>query len=189
MILRHMDHSEKTRHLVDRLARLDAADAWACDLNPSQAAALDYLARANRFSRLPSHVADYLASTRGTVSQTLKALSRKGLVADRRSEADRRSVRYDLTEAGTALIARRHALEAAVRALGDARVATLNDALSDVLRQVLQARGLRSFGMCSTCQHHDRRGAGGYCRLLDVDLKPAEAEQICHEHSAGGTAP
>jgi hypothetical protein len=63
--------------LVERLARLSAADNWAEALNPPQRAALSYLSRANRLSRCPSHVADYMAVTRGTASQTLKSLVRE----------------------------------------------------------------------------------------------------------------
>jgi len=68
------------RELIERLARVSAADEWADDLNPTQKAALAYLARANQYSRSPSQVAEFLAATRGTVSQTLKALARKGLI-------------------------------------------------------------------------------------------------------------
>ena len=54
--------------LLDRLARLHAARRRAVMLTDAQCAALDYLARANRFSRSPSVIADYLATTRGTAS-------------------------------------------------------------------------------------------------------------------------
>jgi predicted transcriptional regulator len=60
-------------HLIDRLERLTRAGEG-LGLNPAQWEALRFLARANRFSRSPAAVADYLASTRGTVSQTLIAL-------------------------------------------------------------------------------------------------------------------
>ncbi|MFC6657468.1 MarR family transcriptional regulator [Roseibium salinum] len=92
--------TEIVRDLIDRLSRLIAAEEWNGPLNPSQFAALSYLARANRFSRAPSHVADYLATTRGTASQTLKALARKGLIAETRSQEDKRSIRYDVTDHG-----------------------------------------------------------------------------------------
>jgi len=59
--------------LVERLARISAADNWAEALNPPQRAALSYLSRANRVLRCPSH----MAVTRGTASQTLKSLERK----------------------------------------------------------------------------------------------------------------
>ncbi len=179
-----MAKSFRTLALIDRLARLHAAEAWAHDLNPSQTAALAYLAQANRFSRAPSHLADYLGSTRGTVSQTLKALTRKGLVAEHRSATDRRTLRYDLTPAGQAATAKPRELEDILQSLPDARADLLNNALADLLRTLLSARGERSFGLCHTCTHHENRGEGGYCRLLKVALQPPETQQICHEHSA-----
>jgi DNA-binding MarR family transcriptional regulator len=92
------EHTRFISDLIDRLGRLNAAEEWNGPLNPSQFAALSYLARANRFSRAPSHVADYLATTRGTASQTLKALARKELIAESRLEEDKRSIRYDVTD-------------------------------------------------------------------------------------------
>ncbi len=90
--------SQRLRSLLDRTSRLLQAGHRTGDLNPPQVAALAYLSRANRFSRSPSQVADYLSATRGTVSQTLHALEGKGLIVPVRSDQDRRSLRYDLTE-------------------------------------------------------------------------------------------
>ncbi|MSU91515.1 MarR family transcriptional regulator [Rhodobacteraceae bacterium 2CG4] len=171
----------RARALIERLARLSAAGAWEDGLNPTQAAALAYLARANRFSRAPSHVAAYLGATRGTTSQTLRALERKGLVSERRSDRDRRSISYAPTARGAGIAARRGALDAALEALPAPALAALTDGLDATLRAMLAARGGRAFGVCRTCRHHAPRGAGGYCRLLQVALLPEETGQICHE--------
>lgn len=179
-----MDDPQQIQFTIDRLARLSAAEAWAQGLNPTQAAVLSYLCRANRFSRSPSHVANYLASTRGTVSQTLKTLVRKGLVTETRNKADRRSIHYDATAAGRALAQSVPSLDAAARSLATGRLAQANETLADILRQALATRGMRSFGLCRTCAHHERRGDGGYCHLLKVNLQPVDVGQICHEHSA-----
>ena len=48
--------------------------------------------RANRFSPTPAALADYLASTRGTISQTLIALESKGHVTCEVGQRDRRSI-------------------------------------------------------------------------------------------------
>ena len=66
--------------LIDRLGRLMRSGEHAGDLNPAQWEALRYLARANRFSRTPAALAQYLGSTRGTVSQTLIALEDHGRI-------------------------------------------------------------------------------------------------------------
>ncbi len=103
--------------LLLRLSRLAEAEGWDRGLNPAQAAALAYLARANRFSRAPSHLADWLGATRGTVSQTLKSLAARGLVAEGPAPRDRRSISYALTEAGQAALAGADGLAAALAAL------------------------------------------------------------------------
>ena len=178
------DPTEDIPELIARLARIGAADDWTGELNPTQLAALRYLARANTFSRAPSLVADYLAATRGTVSQTLKSLARKGLVRELRSTLDRRSISYSLTPAGEAALDARPAVPASVAALDGHEAAALAAGLRRMLGAELAARGGRSFGLCRTCRHHGQRGGGAYCELLETPLGPGEADRICHEHSA-----
>lgn len=180
-----MDIALRLRSLIDRIARLDAAEDWAQGLNPSQAAALAYLMQANRFSRAPSQVADYLGSTRGTVSQTLKALARKGLVVEVAGDGDRRRIRYDVTVDGVARETKDRPLDMALRSLPSGDAGHLDVTLSATLRDVLAARSGRSFGICRTCVHHEPRDVGAHCRLLQVDLAPEERGQICHEHDPG----
>jgi DNA-binding MarR family transcriptional regulator len=172
---------QRLKALIERLGRLVAAEQWAADLNPSQAAALGYLARANRFSRAPSQVADYLGATRGTVSQTLIALERKGLVAVEASPRDRRSLAYALTDTGRSALAET-ALERVLEAMADTKA--LEAGLRAVLAGLLAARGGRAFGICRACQHYEPKDDSGYCRLLSEPLLPEEAEQICHEQVA-----
>jgi len=168
--------------LLDRIARISAADDWGDDLNPSQRAALSYLARANRFSRAPSQVASYLAATRGTVSQTLKALARKGLVAEQRSVSDKRWMSYQVTEAGQAALDRHSVIDEAVGRLSAAEVAGLGDGLQAMVSYALAARRGRAFGVCRSCRHFQGRGTGSYCALLKEPLSPQDAALICHEH-------
>jgi len=169
------------RQLLDRLCRLAAAEEWTADLNPSQFAALAYLARANRFSRAPSQVAEYLSSTRGTISQTLKALHRKGFVAELRSEADRRSIGYDVTQAGLKALRQAALFEEPLASYSERESADLAIALKLLLKRVLSARGSRAFGICRKCSHHRDLTDQRYCALLDVGLKEGEAEEICFE--------
>jgi len=169
--------------MLDRLARVGASEEWAGGLNPTQAAALDYLSRANRFSRSPTQVSDYLSATRGTVSQTLKALARKGLIVERRSAADKRSISYDVTTAGPAALTQQDTLDTTLTSLSDREAKLFADALHKILKDVLDRRGGRQFGLCKTCKHHGRKGKSAHCLLLDTPLKPAEASQICYEHA------
>lgn len=175
------DQSNQIHALIERLSRLSESEDWSGDLNPAQMAALRYLASANRFSRAPSHVAAFSGSTRGTVSQTLRALERKGLVTEARSQSDRRSISYAVTDAGRQLAQHDNAMNQAIAGLPPEQKQAVQDGLSDVLRALLAARGGKAFGLCGLCRHHEKRGDSGYCRLLAVDLEPAESKQICHE--------
>jgi DNA-binding MarR family transcriptional regulator len=169
--------------LIDRLGRLNAAEEWNGPLNPSQYAALSYLGRANRFSRAPSHVADYLATTRGTASQTLKALARKEMISETRLTQDKRSIRYDLTAAGQDLLTTHSAMADAISSISAEKSAALLRGLSALVLKVLEQRGGKSFGICKSCRHHQVTTEGGFCQLLDVALKSHETDQICHEHA------
>ena len=175
-------NQNEVRELLDRIARINAAQSWNGDINPTQHAALSYLARANRFSRAPSQVAEYLSATRGTVSQTLKALARKGLVAEQKSQADKRSISYKITRPGLTTLnanANRHS-QADLLSKHDAD--GLQASLRQLVKRMLKARGGRSFGVCLSCRHHQKKKTGAYCLLLKMALGTEETQHICHEH-------
>lgn len=174
----------RVRALLDRLQRLHASEDWADDLNPAQRSALGYLVRANLFSRSPSQVADYLCTTRGTASQTLKALEKKGLIERSAPDGDKRTISYDVTRAGFDVAERVDALDNALERLDTESGIALEETLSELIRLQLAARGFRSFGLCNTCKYHRSAEAGRYCTLLQVDLSSEQANQLCHEHSA-----
>jgi DNA-binding MarR family transcriptional regulator len=172
------------RELVNRLARLDAASAWGSDLNPTQRAVLDYLGRANRFSRSPSHVADYLGSTRGTVSQSFKSLVQKGYVSERRSEFDKRAISFDLTEKGLDVVKAGSPLTDVLAGCSSDQKDAVLTALQQVLGGVLSQNAGRAFGVCANCVHHVSRPLGGFCSLLSEPLTQSETTQICHEYTS-----
>lgn len=164
------------------------ADSHAGELYPAQWEALRYLARANRFSRNPAALADYLGATRGTVSQTVIALEAKGLVEKRTDPRDRRSVVLALTEAGAAAL--RHdaaiALAADIDAAGGAEA--LAAGLDAVVRAALARRAGRAFGVCRACRHFRADVRGGeaphHCALLDEPLSDTDSAAMCAEHDA-----
>lgn len=166
---------------IARLARLDSAAKWAGDLNPTQCAAISYLGRANRFSRSPSHLADYLGTTRGTVSQTLKSLLQKGYVSEQRSEADKRVISYELTSRGQSVADDQTPLDLALGALTEEEQQLLQHILTRAMRSVLAHNRGQEFGPCRTCIHHRQGTKGAECALLSVALTEQERDQICYE--------
>lgn len=180
------DQSDKVAtiySLLDRLSRMISSEGWDADLNPAQKAALSYLGRANRFSRSPSVVAEYLGATRGTISQTLKALLRKGLIEESPNPTDGRSISYKLTRTGQTLVGRRDQLHDVLAGLPAKDRNALEARLGHVVSTALKKRGLRTFGVCKTCKYHRSNGTRAHCALLDLPLRAEETSQICIEQT------
>ncbi len=175
--------------LLERLGRLVAHEGHALDLRPVQWEALRYLDRANRFSRTPSALTAYLGSTKGTVSQTLAALERRGLIRKRPSSTDGRAVSLALTARGRRALERDplEAMRDAVAGLDPAERDRLASGLDAVLRARLAATDRRAFGICRSCRHFERDapdGAPHRCALLRVALSDDDASRICVEQEA-----
>lgn len=180
----------ETAVLLERLARLMRAAEHQAGLNPAQWEALRYLDRANRFSNSPTALARYLGATRGTVSQTLIALERKGLITRMLRPGLRRSIALGLTARGRAQLERDPWSKLAADAAAlDARASRrLNAGLASLMAGALSRRPGASFGRCSTCRYFGRRQAarvpGGphRCLLLDLALSETDSRKICAEH-------
>lgn len=172
-------------YLIERLDRLARKGGGGAELNPAQWEALRYIARANRFSRNPAALADYLGSTRGTISQTLIALEQKGLIQRVPSTRDRRSIDLALTPAGEAALRDdpvQQLAEDIASATGGATDQLLSSLRATLGRAVARNDG-KPFGACHTCRHFRRggKGKGHHCALLDLPLTDGDSEQICVE--------
>ena len=175
--------------LIDRLERLARAGEQVGRLNPAQWEALRYLARANSFSRTPAALADYLASTRGTVSRTLASLESKGMIGRAPSRRDGRSVVFEVTAAGTKALRRDplFALAEEIEQAAGEDIGPLLEGLRKTLRQAIARNNGRAFGACFSCRHF-RAGTRPatrtphHCALLDEPLSDADSRSICVEH-------
>src|SRR5688572_9564232 len=97
------DSVGRVSDLLERIGRLLRSARHRNErLNPAQWEALRYLGRANRYSRTPTALTHYLGATKGTVSQTVIALERKGLLRRATDPRDRRGIRLRLTARGRA---------------------------------------------------------------------------------------
>ena len=174
-------------HLIDRLDRLARSGEAVGDLNPAQWEALRFIARANRFSRTPAALAEYLGSTRGTVSQTLIALEQKGQITRQPSARDRRSVTLALTTLGERSLKDDPILAPAadLAAADPEKLAVVVETLRAVLQAMIARNGGRAFGACYSCRHF-RKGGGSarqphHCALLDEPLSETDSQAICVE--------
>ena len=141
--------------LVEQLGRCAYGDAFIEGLNPAQWSALRYFGRANRFSRTVSAFALYHGTTRGTASQTVKALVGKGYLRRRRVKSDNRSFRLELTAKAQSFLARDpfHDLVSAAETLLPDRRATVVEGLQAILGLLVEKRGSPLFGVCPSCTH------------------------------------
>lgn len=181
--------TDRLAEMMTRAARLIAGEGHGAGLKPVQWQALRYLADANRFSRTPGALTAWLGQTKGTVSQTIAALERKGLVARADDAADRRLVRLALTDRGRAMLdaAPPGVAAAMLDGLGAGERQALEPLMRDMLSGYLATRGFRAFGLCHQCRHFRRDADGGaphFCALLTVPLDDADAGAICVEQQA-----
>jgi DNA-binding MarR family transcriptional regulator len=176
---------------LERLTRLMRAGEHEGGLNPAQWEALRYLSRANRFSNSPIALTRFLGSTKGTVSQTIKALERKGFITKGPRENEGRSISLSLTPKGSAALSHDPLAEfsKSLDALSGKNRRRLAKGLADLLETDLKRREQPSFGTCPTCRYFREKGGdadGGAphsCMYFDVSLSGAETQLICIAHS------
>lgn len=133
-----------------------------------------------------------LGVSQPTVTDSLRALERKHLVARHRHAADARRVSVLLTPTGTQLVAE--------LAEGDRE---LIDTVADLPRSEQEALFERTLGLiarhaergfisvartCLTCRFHERDAAGHRCSLLNMSIGTADLRVNCPEHEALATA-
>ena len=173
---------------LDRLGRAAHALQFVQGLNPAQWEALRFLGRANRYSRSPSCLAEYLGTTKGTTSQTLRALETKGYVTRCRDCNDRRGVSLELTAEGRALLTQDplQDIERAVAALPGDCATQLAKGLTRVLANIRGRCGQGEFGVCARCNHLVPLGASGgaQCGLTSEALSKEEGGQLCVNFSS-----
>lgn len=181
-------NSAEIADLVVQLGRAAYADCVAGGLTQAQWIAIRFFTRANRFSRTVSGFAEFHATTRGTASQTVKALVEKGYLKRTASEKDARSIRFDLTAVARAKLCDDPLtmVAAAAAKLGDEGVSRLTSSLRAMLADLSKGRRQSAAGTCRLCGHLDR-GAGGQsgrCRLMGESLADTEFEELCIRYQA-----
>lgn len=176
--------------LLERLSRVLHNDASATEgLNPVQWAALRYFARANRFSASPSALTAFLGVTKGTVSQTINAIERKGLVKKAPVAGDARAVNITMTAKGRRLLEKDPlgGLHNDLDSFETQDLAQLNELLKRLVGNALDRKQGAAFGVCKTCRHFNSTHTEGdphWCGLLEVPLGVDEASMICREQDS-----
>ena len=179
----------QTSLLLERLGALFHQsvrdDAAQHGLLPIHIQVLHYLAQANRYSDLPIAIAEYFGITRGTVSQTLTVLERKGLLTKEPDAHHGKRVHLRLTAAGESVLKESwgERVEQALNGL-PVDATALEKSLHDLLLALQRVNGQRAFGICRQCTHFLTEDKGTRCGLTREPLATEQTVRICREWTA-----
>ncbi len=182
--------------LVERLGNLMRAEARRVgaddQLSPVHVEALVYLANANRYSNTPQALGEYLGLTKGTISQSLLLLDRRGLIERYQDDIDRRVVRLRLSSTGDQFLADNQPQQAwldATRDISPNRVRNAVSALRETLTTFQADNDGKPFGSCASCRHFERLSARAFrCGLMGDRISGPETRKICWIYEMKGGA-
>jgi DNA-binding MarR family transcriptional regulator len=172
---------------VERLSRLMRQASHAHGLVPVHWETLRYLERANRFSNSPGAIARYLGTTKGTISQTVLTLVKRGLLQKVRRGRDSRSSSLTLTPAAVELLGHdpQNTLRADIDRLSGKTARRFAKAVSQLLEAEVRRSAESSFGTCATCRHFRIETNETFTCLAFLEaLEANDTDRICHGHEA-----
>ncbi|MDE2444672.1 MAG: MarR family transcriptional regulator [Alphaproteobacteria bacterium] len=166
---------------LERLARLLRQASQTQGLNPAQWEALRYVSRANFLSNTPGALARYLGATKGTTSQTVLALIKKGLVVKTTRSADARSVILTLSEAGQMALRDDplRGIEKSLAALKPKTALRFGKGLTIILGDETERQNEPLFGVCTTCAHAALKHGLTHCKAEAVSIPEDETHKLC----------
>lgn len=178
-----------TLRLFERISiLLEAEERKGCTargLKLVHARILDYLANCSSHSDTPLAVAEYLGLTKGTVSQSISVLERKGYLHKTPDSHDGRVIHLSLSVMGRQLLAELKPMNIFAQAeqmLSNQRVNTVGEALNAVLLALQEASQVKSFGVCSSCTHFIEQENHHHCTLAQIPVSQDDADRICRHH-------
>ncbi len=189
--------AERVAQALSRIGTALRSEAWgeamARGLTPTQAQILGYLRFRGRQGARVSEVAEALAVTPATASESTDALVRKGLVRKARVAEDGRARLVVLTPAGRTEAERLAGwpdfLLRAVRRLPASEQATLLRVLLKTIRELQRAGRIPVSRMCVTCQYfrpyaHPDPERPHHCAFVDAPFGDGLLRVDCPDHVA-----
>lgn len=178
-------------NIVERLANLLRQEARAegqnLGLQPVQQEALYYLSTCNKYSDTTLAVTEFLGLTKGTVSQSLKVLENKKLIAREKDKKDKRITHLKVTDEGLSFLAAtcppKH-FTAALVGLDVEKKVHITSLLSEVLKNYQVTAERTAFGVCKNCKFNQKTQEGITCALTKEPLTNKDTKLICREYIA-----
>ena len=175
--------------LIERMAALIRSEerkkCTELGLQPVHLQVLDYLSRCNRYSDTPAALTNYLGMTRGTVSQTLLLLAKKGFIKKTTDATDRRMVHLSLLDEGNAILKQARSSDLfnqAASLFKEHNFINNEEMFMKALTSLQKANKSQSFGQCKTCQYFTTTPSGFSCGLTKEQLSHSDGEKLCQEH-------
>ncbi len=171
---------------LERLARLVRSASHTQGLNAAQWEALRFLSRVNSFSNSPGALAHYVSATKGTTSQTVLSLIKKGMITKSSRGADARSVVLNLTDKATEILSSDPlmSLNAALTDLSDKTSKRFAKGLSELLHSEVTRQGVPSFGTCGSCHHAAKKDDAVFCEIINIAPAIGDTQKLCVHHRA-----
>ncbi len=174
-----------TLKLIERISTLLRAKQRkkysALGLQPVHMQTLDYLASCTALV-IHQAVTDYLGLTKGTVSQTLQVLVRKGLVEKKQMMLISAWCTYKSYLLGMSCYPPFDVFTKAEEAIEKKKFDSINAALYEALVALQSVNVTKSFGQCKNCITFSEENEHYYCLLMQQPLGQADIEKICREY-------
>ena len=125
--------------------------------------------------------------TRGTVSQSLLLLEKKGYIKKTADINDRRVIHLELLPEGKTILEQAKPAELFIKATammekkGD--LTHYEPFFASMLTALQKANQSQSFGMCNTCHYFTKIDDSFLCGLTKEPLSQNDSEKICQEHT------
>jgi len=156
-------------------------------LQPVHVQVLSYLSLCNRHSNTPVSVTGFLGITKGTVSQSINVLERKGMITKSPDAEDGRVVHLSVTEAGRRFIESDFHQQDMLTTLDEMHYGdrqNLVELLTNLLIGLQHRNGGRMFAECPTCRYFHKYAFGDahQCGLTLEPLSDEGSAKICRQH-------
>ena len=193
--------SSRIREGLSRLATAMRVDDWdrakAAGLNPTQLAILTLLEGRGETGLGVKEIAAHLGVSQPTATDSINALERKGYLAKRAGETDRRAVRVVPTADGIAVLQAADAgdglAERAIDCLDDREQEDLLLTLIKMIRHLQQTDAIPVQRMCVSCRHfapfaHADAARPHHCHFVDAAFGQRDLRLDCRDHEEADPA-
>lgn len=193
--------SVRIREGLSRLATAMRVDDWdrakAVGLNPTQLAILTLLEGRRESGLGVKEIAAHLGVSQPTATDSINALERKGYLAKRPGETDRRTVRVVATADGIAVLHTADAgdglAERAIGCLDDREQEDLLLTLIKMIRHLQETDAIPVQRMCVTCRHfapfaHADAARPHHCHFVDAAFGQRDLRLDCRDHEEADPA-